>query len=221
MNTFKILRKPYLSILMASLILFVSCEQYELHLTEKVIDYSLFEEFKKTKIDLSFLSKEKILTYESSLALEQEINAKFGVSLNFPEEWHQSVGLPTEKFLEKSKKYGWIDTQDEEFILEFSDEIQNKGSSVAISNYERNILNMNLTEEELEKKTFFLNVVKSFEYLGVFDNSLKSFNCILAIISITISYINLIFCLSFFTCLLASISYLISAYNLVYNCGEQ
>ncbi len=196
MNIFKILRKPYLSILMASLILFVSCEQYELNLSEKAIDYSLFEEFKNTKLDLSFLPKGNVSNYESSVALEQEINKLFNISLNLPEEWHQSIGLPAEAFLQKGKQYGWIDAKEEQFILEFYNEIEANGSSAAISTYETKILNMNLSQEEFDKKTFLLNATKSFEYLGVFDNNLKSNSCLNAIIMMAVLMEIYSFCLT-------------------------
>lgn len=196
MNIFKLLRKPYLSILMASLILFVSCEQYELNLSEKSIDYSLFEEFKNTEIDLSFLPKGNVSNYDLSLAIEQEINKLFNISLDLPEEWHQSIGLPSEQFLQKSKEYGWIDAKEEQFILEFSNEIKANGSSAAISTYETKILNMNLSQEEFDKKTFFLNAMKSFEYLGFFDKNLKSNPCWDAILMMAVVSNLYMFCLN-------------------------
>ncbi len=68
MNILNKLRKLSLSIILASLVLFVSFEQYELNESIARIDYSLFEEFKNTNIDLSHLINTSKSNYDLSLS---------------------------------------------------------------------------------------------------------------------------------------------------------
>ncbi|CAI8362250.1 MAG: Uncharacterised protein [Flavobacterium sp. SCGC AAA160-P02] len=225
MNILNKLRKPSLSIILASLVLFVSCEQHRLiNDPPYKIDYSAFEEFKNTNIDLSHLINRSESSYDLSLAIEQEMNEMFNTSLNLPREFHELNHSGT-ILLEESRSRGWINDEKYELISEFYDDLSLNGSSTAISNYETKVINMNLTEEELNKETFFLNAMKSLEHLGTFDTSSSEYgdmeaSCWWAIIVLIAAYVSLALCVTGLLCALAAIGYLSAGQYFVQECGE-
>ena len=212
-----------MSIILASLVLFVSCEQYELNESIARIDYSLFEEFKNTNIDLSHLINTSKLNYDLSLTIEQELNEMFDVSLDLPQEFHELNYKAGNILLEESKSRGWINNEKHELILEFYNDLQLNGSNNAISNYETKITNMDLNEDEFNKETLFLNAIKSLEYLGTFDTGYSKYTngpCWWAIIVFAAAFVSLASCVTGFACGIAGIGYISAGQYLVESCGS-
>ena len=100
MNILNILRKSYLAIFLASLVMFVSCSKYDSIISEEQkFDYSLFEEFKTGKHSNDFVFKfnSKNTKTENFKSVVNKANSNLNVNIDFPEEAYELIEYDADK----------------------------------------------------------------------------------------------------------------------------
>jgi hypothetical protein len=224
MNVLKLIRKPQLSIVMSALILFVSCEQYDLNSTQAKIDYSAYNQLKSMKIDFAIpLNESKSTNAEISMLIEETVNNEFNTDLNLPEDFHSFHSYDGDQMLNEAKQKGWISQKRENFLRAFFEDLKTVGVELAISNHEQRILDANLNEDEFARETLFLNTIKYLDDEGTFNSnrsigSLENQSCWWAVIVFISATIGLVICVTVLACAIASIGYVNAGNNLVNEC---
>ena len=163
-------RKPYLSMVMAAIFLFVSCEQYDSVDTVKAnkFDYELFNKNKNNPIFDKILkeisdSKSQLKKTNTITQRNREIlnilNSNMKYKLNLPDSALELTEFNSKEILDKSLKNKWMTLEDVTLTNSFLKDFKSKGIDLAISNYEDRVLKMNLNETEFSKKNLFINTV--------------------------------------------------------------
>lgn len=170
MNVLKILRKSNFSLVMAMLIMFVSCEQYDVETLQTKVDYSLYKELKSMKINFNSLhTTSKSTNAELSMDIENSVNDLFDTNIGLPNDFHSIHSYDGDLMLSEAKQKGWLDQEKENNLRVFHNDLINYGIDQAVANHEQRILNANLNEEELSRETLFLNTIKYLDDEGVFS----------------------------------------------------
>lgn len=147
--------------------LFISCEQHKsTDLQEQKFDYFLFNEFKSLNIDLdlsNILSKRSASEDQFS-ALIDLVNSNLNTDLELPDNAINMINLDAETIFEQSLNNGWTTQQEVDLANNLIIEIIDLDFDTAISNYEQNILNQNLSEEDFAKQNKLVNILKSQNY---------------------------------------------------------
>lgn len=172
MNILKTFRNPYLSILLSSFILFVSCGQDSLQI-ENNFDYSAFNKFKNNssfenikQIIQSNNFKKKLYnsTLETNKIILNVVNSEFKTKIELPDLTLQLTDYTSEQILDISLKNKWVNERDITLIKLLLNDIEAFGFEKAIKNYENNTFNMRLSNKEFSKKNLFLNMIKSINH---------------------------------------------------------
>lgn len=228
MNILNKLRKPSLSIILASLVLFVSCSQYEIR--NRAFDYAVFETYKNSPVFDKIYERVKAdsfkLRADSDLELKKEIlnivNSEVGTELNFSDEIFELLDYNSEEVLGIAHNKGWISENDKTLINTFIFDYENNGFNIAIENFEDNVLDINLSEEEFLQKQSFANIVKLINSeINLNDRSSFSVNdwdCFFAIIAWLICIVGLFACATIVLCTIALAGYGIAVRNLYIHC---
>lgn len=174
MNVLTFLRKPYLSIFMASLILFVSCEQYDVPSEQGInkFDYTAYNEFRGSSAFDNILKtmEEKGLNRSSDSNLElnrkilEIVNTEIGTNLDLPEATLQLTDYESDQRINEAIKSGLISKTDANLINAFLDDLQSEGFEQSIENYEQKVLTLSLDSEQFAAKNNFVNIMKSLNY---------------------------------------------------------
>ena len=222
-------RKPSLSIFLASLVLFVSCEQHRL-LNESTheFDYSMFEEYKNNEQIQNLINKiqNNNINKTSNVDILNLINGELDYELNLPSEFLElSLNDDPDYIYEVALQNQWLSESDIELSQKFANDIVSMGFENAISNYENDILALDLTEEEFNKHNTFLNLVKGVEYNN--DEFFKNFNesrgpwrCLISAITFLYSYYSLGSCVLIIPCALAFTGFIAASLNFADQCGQ-
>ena len=156
-------RKPYLSMFIALIVLFVSCEQYDTLEVESInkFDYSLYNENKNNPI-LDAITKEMHESrskYKKSSTIFQQnremlniVNSKMRYKLNFSDSVLELAELNSKEILNESLKNKWMTLEDVTLTKSFLSDFKNKGVDIAISNFENRVLKMNLSKKKFNEK---------------------------------------------------------------------
>lgn len=230
MNILKLLRNPKLIISSAIFMLFFSCSQYEIR--NRSFDYALYESYKNSpvfeKIINKVTSSKFQLKSKSTIELKKEVlrvvNEEVGSDLEFTDEMYELIDYNGEEVLNIAHSKGWISTEDKILINSFNDDYNQQNFNVAIENFEKTTLSMNLSDEEFQKKNSFVNVMKLVE--AETTNSSKqllsksgSWDCFFAIVGWLISIVGLLACATIILCGFALAGYLIAVRNMWKQCG--
>ncbi len=217
MKIIKFLRKPYISMLLAVLVLYTSCNQYDPVLEAKhAFDNAVFNTFKNSKHFDNVINNLKELKTQSrqGTVLEKNkeilsaVNTELGTSLILPDKFLMlSLEMDADQIYDTALNEGWINQEDINLTKNFANDIQVNGFDIAIKNYENKILSLNLSDEEFAKKNAFVNIMKSIDYENSdFFQSLDArswWRCALALIAFVATFIGLVSCVAIFPCLLA------------------
>lgn len=116
-----------------------------------------------------------------------------------------------------------MNQEDINLIKDFENDVKTNGIDSAINNFENNILTLNLSEEEFDKKVVFVNTVKSLNYehpdLFINTNASKSWwRCGLASIALAASIAGLGSCITVVACGLAVLLNVNAAYAFADQC---
>jgi hypothetical protein len=230
-------RNPYLSMVMAVVVLFVSCEQDVVTEVETInkFDYSAFNQFKKsnvfdvviTKIEKGELQKTSNSAFERNKNVLDLVNLELGTSLVLPEKLLTlSVEMTAGDIYATSLNNGWLSESDVELAKGLSGDIQLKGVEIAVKHYENKILSMNLSNEEFLKHNLIVNTVKSlnYEYPNLFkevsfNNKTKSWwRCGLAALALTVAIGNMSTCATIVACGVATLLLVNAGYAVADQC---
>ena len=235
MDILKTLRKPYLSIFLSGLILFVSCERYNEtnKQVQNIIDYSIFEHFKNSEsFDniINILNTKRLIKKSSKAEVNFEIlkivNSTMGTDIDLPKEFlNLSTVMKASDIFNIGLENNWINNDDIVISKEFAIDIQNNGFSKAITNYENKILGLNMSEVGFSKKVFFLNLMKTInhEIPSIFKSELfyKSqgpWRCLLALIAMVVTFVGLTSCVAIWPCLLSYTMFINASLAVADNC---
>ncbi len=230
----KIMRNPYLSIFMALTILFVSCEQYttQIQKVENKFDYTIFNENKDNPVFKEILNKvqnsETVSKSTSSIEKNQNIldivNNSVGTNLNLPDLALDFTNNSGEEILNIAYENKWITQKDVILIKSLMNDYKFGGFDYAIKNYEKSVLEMNLSAEGFAKKNYFLNVIQLVKYQNVFNNNLHSksenfpWDCVFAVVGVAAGIAGLIACATVVFCAIALAGYLAAIRNFIKHC---
>ncbi|MEE9408778.1 MAG: hypothetical protein V3V28_11965 [Polaribacter sp.] len=166
-------RKPYLSIIMASVFLFVSCSQYDSESQDVEIvnkfDDTILNNFKNNLSTFHNVMKEvtKIKTNKRSTnSIESQneilgiINKNYNTNIQIEGNLLELSNLNSNEILSSSLKNGWITKKDVELTKSLIDNIELEGFDLAIKKYAEDVEKLSLSKEEFSKKNIFVNTLK-------------------------------------------------------------
>jgi len=146
MNILKNLRKPYLSVFLAFLILHVSCEKYDMNskLEKTKFDYSLFNTYQGKLLSINLkntLKKQAELSrLEVNDAILEEINLQLGTYLDYSTDF-KSLEINTPKDITNwGLNNDILDSQDVTILNDFIDTTLSNGVEIALTDLEENVL---------------------------------------------------------------------------------
>lgn len=206
MNILNNLRKPYLGVLLSSLILFTSCNPSEsINDTNiKSFNYDTYNSYKSIEYTVN-ISSEDINEPESRKKysnIVNNINNHLGSSINLTKiddsliENYKNKGFNNDDYLNTL-----LNENDKYLINKFENDLENFNVDIALVNLEKNVISLNISNEEFEKYNKFANIIKLIENQepGFFNNATKKSYygkspCSEAIISYTIATLGLASC---------------------------
>lgn len=97
-------------------------------------------------------------------ALIDLVNSNLNTDLELPDNAINMINLDAETIFEQSLNNGWTTQQEVDLANNLITEIIDFDFDTAISNYEQNILNQNLSEEDFAKQNKLVNILKSQNY---------------------------------------------------------
>lgn len=218
--------------IMASLILFMSCEQYDqdLSLQTQVFDYSAFGKYQSTDIQNILQSiteklKSNSDTYHTNSKILESVNREQGTNMDLPEGFlNLSLEMEAWEIYDQSLKKGWLTQNEVSLYEEFSTDIQGKGLDSAIRDYENKILSLNLPSEEFAKHNAFLNIIKTVDYenpdvFKVDSQGRSPWRCALALVAMTAAIASVASCITVAACVVAAALIINAGYAVADHCG--
>lgn len=227
MKIIEFLRKPYLSMVMATVILFVSCEQYDAPEVGSInkFEYSVFNEFKSNSVYLELINEMKqenlnnksnlISVLQSNQNILYKVNSRLGTDIELPDSVLGIENASAEKVFEMSLSNRWITENNLRLIKEFNNDMKLIGFDKAIVNYEEKTLLLNLNKDEFVFNNNFVNMIKGLNYVNpdvfkseMLSKSLKKstwWNCAASIVALTAATLSLGSCLTIVVCGIALI----------------
>jgi len=192
MNIINILRKPYLAMFLASLMLFASCSQYENN-TQAFDDTSLnIAKNQLNGFNLNSAKSSNIVNNHQIMDYMQEQN---NVSIEFPESLYELNDKTTDEKISIALQSGVLNQDDLVIIQNLEISLRNDNFENVISNFENEIINLNFSTEKFEIYNIFVNSLKLSNSLDstLFqsNNYAKSFDCVLATIAFAAAAISL------------------------------
>ena len=185
----KILKNPNVAIFFASLLLFTSCNQYDFDNEKIGFDYSIYDNLKNERFQIEIPSDiNKIKSeLEKRKAIINLINTTYNSELKIPEDL--LIVKINDDYLKINKLYSqYLSQKDIELMARFELDLLNNNFDVALTSFEKNVLNIhNLTNEEFQKYNNFANIIRLIEnehnlsYTSSKQRSASTFKCFLAI----------------------------------------
>ncbi|MGB2223482.1 MAG: hypothetical protein ACPHZC_03545 [Flavobacteriaceae bacterium] len=233
MNVFKTLRKPYLATFLASIILFISCEQNSLDSVENAFNYSVHKELIETT---SAVDINNMLNINSSSAKSNSINRNLDVIDNINNYYNSDLSLPNEllgmtdynpqEVVTTALNNGWMNQYDLNLMDQFESDFQSLGFDGALENYENTVLSLELNDAEFSKKNLVANALKSMNnyYPEIFSSSSefskysRGWGCFRAAAALILSSVGLASCVTVVACGLAVSAWILSYSAYVDNC---
>ncbi len=230
MNILKIFRKPYLALLLAGLVLFFSCEQYELN-KPRSFNYALYKAFKERNIELiniDFKNSDNDKSLQFGQGLLATLNNEYGSNLAIPD--HILTALFTKTDIKDIKSFvvneGLLSNQDVEDLRSFADKTETDNFQIAIDEFEQDIISRNLSDVEFEKFNKIASSLKitNEENSEIFDNNQFQargpWSCLLAYLIWVAALIGFVAgCATVFLCAIALIGLASASYNVITECA--
>ncbi|MEZ7945968.1 MAG: hypothetical protein QMC07_09370 [Flavobacteriaceae bacterium] len=169
MNILKMLRKPYLSLFLSALILFVSCEQNDLNNEQnnREINLHSFETLKGQLMDINKLNVNNSKT-EFNSRLDQnnhllsEVNSYYGTEIDFDDNL-KSINTE-EEIINWLKINTPFDENDIDNLKNFSSNLTSLGLEESVSTLENEISNEDMDLYKFEKYQSIVNGIALIEY---------------------------------------------------------
>lgn len=170
MNIIKSLRKPQLAIILASLIIFVSCSQYDSieeqpPQSKHTFNYEIYNDIiSKDRKRFDVVKKTNLTDTENSKLILKAINDEFNTDVIIPDDFFELQNHTTEEIFNISLAKGWITNDEITIIKKFAKDIESSDFNNAINNMENNILALRLSKKEFTKYNLLVNAIKAIEY---------------------------------------------------------
>ena len=181
MNVLAKFRKPYISIFLTALMLFVSCSKSDVSTLDNTMDYSIYNDLIRTS-DLSEIFTiinsankeiESLNSVDRGTRILEIVNSYYSTDLSFPQEFIEIADADTEMILATSLQNGWLSQADVNLVNQFMDDLAINSFDTALRNYENTVMNMSLSNQEFAVKNQIANALKSMNhyYPEKFDNA--------------------------------------------------
>jgi hypothetical protein len=220
---------------MASLILFVSCQQYDTNIEKQSFDNKAFETFKNNPYLENVLNSVKKHKSKSNTVLGRNtqilnaINSELGTNLTIPNEvLSLSTDIDAEEIYSISLENGLLNHRDVELSKELVGLIEANGVEMAINKYENKISSLNLSNEDFAKHNLIVNTIKSLNYENpaMFTNTeyLAKFSwwrCSLAALALTAAIANMSTCATIVACGVATLLLVNAGYAVGDHCDPE
>lgn len=215
MNILESLRKPYYALLLSSLILFISCEQYINKSNQRNFDYTLYKEFSKLNFNPNdILNKSNTFIMSERMRLDN-INEEFNTNINFSNEFLLLREKHPSEIEETALLNGWLNEVDIYLMDEFISDLKNSDFNTALVNFENNVIDLNLNETEFNNKVITANALRALhdENPAIFEQRVDSWPdwaCIRATLALIVSSVGLAACATIILCGLAVTAWILS-----------
>ena len=158
MNIIKISRKPYLSLFLAITVLFTSCNQYDNDSTQKFDDTSL--KLAKSQLDNFTLTANKFSDVDMNYQIMNYFQNQNNVNLEFPNTLYKLNEKKTDEKIEIILQTGVLNQEDLTLITNLDNNLKNDNFDNVISNFEENILNLNLSSDKFKVYSTLVSALK-------------------------------------------------------------
>lgn len=201
MKLFKLLRKPYLAMLLAGLVLFVSCEQYQLKsdTDEAKFDYSLYYTYQGKMLSVNLKKALKVQNNISRLELNEaildEINLQLGTDLDYSVDFKSMEIKSSTEVMDWGLQNNLLDDKDVTILNDFISSTVSNGIENALSGLEADVFkNMELSVSKVQKYEELANTVRLIneENPEIFDSNLDGRSCLWAVIGIIFAFVALV-----------------------------
>lgn len=203
MNIIEITKKPYLTMFLASLILFGSCNkdewiqenEFETSSEDLKFNFSFYENNKGNLLKLNSLKvKSNSSRLESNNIILNEINNQLGTELDFSTDFKKLDLKSYEEIIAWSYRSGTLDRKDVQILANFNNNLTSMKLSDAITILEEDVNNAELNPFKIEKFQYLANVVKLLEYEepGFFTNSVQQKSCFSASVGLAFASAGLV-----------------------------
>lgn len=232
MNILKTLRKPYLAVIMSTIFLFTACTSNS-DLTKQSFDYEAYNTYKGNQFKVTI--PDNINNQEDSrekyIEISNIINNQLGTDL--------SLTVLDEQYLNNAQnrnaqnnfyESSYLSSTDLQLISQLESDLENNDFETAITNFESNVLALEISNDEFEKYNKIANVLKIAESqepgLFVSNNQSGVANrvadpCGDAIISYTFATLGLASCGAVpILCALAIANKIRTFKNMIEACGD-
>lgn len=155
MNILKNLRKPNFAVFLSALILFVSCNQYDINneTNERKFDYSAYNSFDGQFLVKNFNKKSSLQEILKSINKAYQTNIKLPNDIEFNAKSSENI---TSQLINK----GYLTQQSLNLTNLFMEKLQQTDFDTAISTFENEVLNLQISDEEFIKYNNTINVIK-------------------------------------------------------------
>lgn len=226
MNILKSLRKPYFGTFLAALLLFISCDQGGLNTTNDTFDYSVYNQFIQeysTINDSSISSRNgSTSTIDDAKKHLQKINDEYGTNIIFPDEFLGITDYDPQHIEKTALSKGWLTQNDIYLISEFESDLQKSDFDTALTNFEKNALNLGLSSRELAEKNLAANSLKALNHYHpeAFEVSANRdfWGCVGAVVGLVVASAALASCAAILPCGFAVTGWILAYASYLANC---
>lgn len=159
-------RNPYLSIALAFLVLFVSCSDESTQvIDEKSFDFTAFESYKNTSLKINIPNevlniKNERLKYEQiNIILNSELNSD--IVITELDELYLNDNQSKSNISEYPEVY--LNDTDINLINSLESDLSSLDFNTAITNFQNNVIALNLSDVDFQKYNYFVNVLMLLE----------------------------------------------------------
>lgn len=158
----KIFKKKPIALSLATLILLASCSQYDVNSTEQSFDYSLYEQVMNTKFQGDYSKTQSEL--ENSKEIIKTINNELNITLDLPDEALTLHDYTFNEVQQIGLQKGYFKPYQIPLMNKFVKNLKTLDFETALSLYEMDVLDLNLSNEEFQKQNAFVNIIKAIKY---------------------------------------------------------
>lgn len=231
MNILKTLRQPYLAVIMSVFFLFSACTSNS-DLTEQGFDYEAYNTYKGSqfKVNIPDNINNQEDSREKYIEISNIINNQLGTDLSLTILDEQYLSNAQSKNSQYNYESSYLSSTDLQLISQLESDLENNDFETAISNFESNVLALEISNEEFEKYNTIANVLRIAESQepGLFVSNSQSGvankaadPCGDAIISYTFATLGLASCGAVpILCALAIANKIRTFKNMIEACGD-
>jgi len=154
----KFFRKPYFTLFLVSLILLVSCNQYDTDNPQRFDDTDL--KLVKNQLENFTLISNKISDIDMNHQIMNYLQNQNNVNIEFSNVLYELNDKTTDEKIEITLQTGVLSQEGLALILNLENSFENDNFDIVVSNFEENILSLNLSNEKFESYNNFVMALK-------------------------------------------------------------